>query len=228
MQPVVLDKISPLLPVDDLMERLHVRRDSARAAELMSLIREAEQIGKPRAYCGAANIDERGDEHVVVGGIRFSSRVLVVNTEKSERVFPFVATCGTELETWARGLDSLMHKFWSEEIRIAALRNAILAVSDHLSTTFRLGKTSRMAPGEFEDWPLSEQVPLFQLLGDTESAVGVRLTESLLMLPTKSASGMFFATAHDFQACMLCIQATCPNRQAPYDPELYERRFRRR
>jgi hypothetical protein len=227
MQAVVLDDISTTLPENDLFERLRVRRDSTRGTELLDLIRKAESVGRPRAYFGEASIEERGDDYVVVEGIRFSSRVLVVNTEKTQRVFPFVVTCGTELESWANGLDGLLYRFWSEEIRIAAMRNALAAVEAYLASTYHLDKSSRMAPGEFDDWPIQEQLPLFQLLSDTEKAVGVRLTESMMMLPTKSASGMFFAAAHSFEACMLCTQATCPNRRAPYDPELYDRRYRK-
>ena len=43
------------------------------------------------------------------------------------------------------------------------------------------------------DWPIEEQQPLFRLLGDTERAVGVRLTDSMLMVPTKSVSGICVA-----------------------------------
>jgi len=38
-----------------------------------------------------------------------------------------------------------------------------------------------MNPGSLEDWPLTEQRVLFALLGDPQAAIGVRLTDSLLM-----------------------------------------------
>lgn len=98
------------------------------------------------------------------------------------------------------------------------LRNAI--VEGH-----RLGGTSTMAPGSLGDWPIQQQKPLFQLLGDTEAMIGVRLTESFLMLPSKSVSGIWFPTQTRFESCQLCPGQRCPNRRAPHAPELFEKRY---
>jgi hypothetical protein len=98
MDPVILDDISSRLPADEIMERLHIGPSRPRlAAELEELIREAERIGRPKAHIGAAKIEETGDDYIVLEGVRFTSRVLAVNTARAERAFPFVATCGTEL-----------------------------------------------------------------------------------------------------------------------------------
>jgi hypothetical protein len=83
-----------------------------------------------------------------------------------------------------------------------------------------------MAPGSLTDWPLREQRPLFALLGDTEALVGVRLTDSCLMLPNKSVSGIRFPTEKHFESCQLCPRPDCPGRRAPYDADLYDRRYR--
>jgi len=47
--------------------------------------------------------------------------------------------------------------------------------------------------------------------------VGIELTESLLMVPQKSVSGVRFANAHDYVNCRLCPRENCPNRRAPRD-----------
>jgi hypothetical protein len=66
---------------------------------------------------------------------------------------------------------------------------------------------------------------LFGLLGDVEAAVGVRLTESFLMLPNKTVSGLVFPTTTSFASCQLCPRAVCPNRRAPYDAELFAQKY---
>ena len=225
MQAVILDDIPARLPQGELLKRLRVGGDSPQAAELQRLFREAEAIGRPRALCGVAYIDERGDDYVVVDGVRFSSRVLAVNLEGTHRVFPYLATCGTELEEWARSLDDVLHRYWSEAIREAVMRNAMAAVGDYLQATYRPGETSRMNPGSLADWPIEEQLPLFRLLGDTETTVGVRLTDSFLMVPTKTVSGIRFGTTTSFESCMLCPRPSCPNRRAANDPTLLESRY---
>jgi hypothetical protein len=52
------------------------------------------------------------------------------------------------------------------------------------------------------------------------------LTESLLMVPVKSVSGIVFANEEEFASCQLCPREDCPGRKAPYDPGLYERKYR--
>jgi hypothetical protein len=77
-----------------------------------------------------------------------------------------------------------------------------------------------MSPGSLQDWPLEAQSQLFQLLPDVEAAIGVRLTESLLMIPTKSVSGIYFQTEVSFVNCQLCQRGKCPGRKARYDEDL--------
>jgi hypothetical protein len=82
-----------------------------------------------------------------------------------------------------------------------------------------------MNPGSLADWPIGQQVPLFSLLGDTERAVGVRLSSSLLMIPRKSVSGFQFPSEETFASCQLCPRSVCPNRRAPYDNALFEEKY---
>jgi hypothetical protein len=44
----------------------------------------------------------------------------------------------------------------------------------------------------------------------------VRLTESMLMIPRKSVSGIFFPSEEGFVACQLCERENCPSRKAPF------------
>ncbi len=92
----------------------------------------------------------------------------------------------------------------------------------HLKSKFALEKISSMAPGSLADWPIEEQGPLFKLLGDVETSIGVQLTDSLLMLPAKSISGIFFPTAVSFVSCQLCPRKRCESRKAKYSPKLAE------
>ena len=82
-----------------------------------------------------------------------------------------------------------------------------------------------MNPGSLADWPLEQQAELFEVLGDVRGAVGVELTESCLMIPIKSVSGIRFSTEVQFENCQLCPRDVCPGRRAPYDPELHERKY---
>ena len=89
-------------------------------------------------------------------------------------------------------------------------------LAGRLEERFGLVSLSNMSPGSLEDWPIAEQTKLFSIFGDTESLVGVRLTESLLMVPRKSISGILFPSEEGFIACRLCERERCPGRRAPF------------
>ena len=222
---VILDEIPFQIDLDKLKKELRIRPGHTTENDLQSLAEEAQAVGKPKALYKAAYVDSNGDDHIVVDGIQFTSRVLRVNLEEVRRVFPYVITCGTELEEWAESIDDMLQSYWADTIKEVALRRARTSLLDHLKKTYRLGKMSAMAPGSLKDWPIQQQRPLFQLLGDVEEAIGARLTSSMLMIPNKTISGIRFPTESSFESCQLCPRERCPSRRAAYNPDLYEERF---
>jgi hypothetical protein len=226
MTQMILDHIRFQLDLDNLMRMLHVKADSARADDFKRLADEAQAIARPKALYRLAFVEFKGDDHVIVEGIKLTSRVLRVNLEKVHRVFLFVTTCGLELEDWSSTVDGTLRGFWADMIKLVALQSATHALNEHLTERYRLGRTSTMNPGSLADWPVQEQRPLFTLLGNPEEAVGVRLLDSYLMFPTKSVSGILFPTEESFESCQLCPREDCPGRRAPYDKDLYDRKYR--
>jgi hypothetical protein len=208
-----------------VLRKLRVKEDTGSARSVERLLQEAEAIAKPKALYGVAYVDQRAEESVEVGGQTFESRVLRVNLDPVHRIFPYVATCGTELDEWSGSIDDMLESYWADAIKEMALRVAMHTLSDHLEQRFRPGRMSRMSPGSLEDSPIFEQRKLFALLGDTEAAIGVRLTDSMIMVPLKSLSGIWFPTEVDFASCQLCPREICSGRRAPYDETLYERKY---
>jgi hypothetical protein len=226
LNTITLDDVSFQIDVGDLMNKLRVKEESGRADGLRRLVETAQAIGKPKALYKVAYVESKDTNTVVVDGITFTSRVLRVNLESAHRVFPFVATCGMELEDWARSIDDLLQRYWAETINEMALRSVRQALDEHLVQRYQPGQVSTMNPGSLGDWPLREQGVLFALLGDPHQSIGVRLTESFLMIPIKSVSGILFPTEESFANCQLCPREMCPSRRAPYDPDLYEKKYR--
>ncbi len=214
------------IELEGLKKALHFRGDGPLFEELLSLVAEAERIGRPKALYRLAFVDERGEDYIVVEGVRFKSRILRVNLGESQRVFPYLVTCGVELEDWANQISDVLKQFWAGVIKEMAMRIAHTVMEEHLLGLYKPGKLSRMSPGSLADWPIQEQRPLFKILGNTEEMIGVRLTESLLMVPTKSVSGIRFPTEESFESCQLCPREECPNRRAPYDSNLYDKKYK--
>jgi hypothetical protein len=183
----------------------------------------AESLIRPKAVYEVSYIGQRGESTVEVDGVIFSSRVLRMNLDEVERVFPFIITIGGDLEGRASSSEDILNQFYLESLGDMALRCVRIYLEDHLKRHFGLGQLSRMSPGSLRDWPITEQKSLFALFGDVEKLIGVTLTENMLMIPRKSISGIFFPTEVTFFSCQLCPREGCPARQAPYDESLGEK-----
>ncbi|MBN1249350.1 MAG: vitamin B12 dependent methionine synthase [Anaerolineae bacterium] len=223
--PFVLDDIPFAPALAPLKKRLRIKDGSRSEAELAALLPAAAAIAKPKALYRLVYIDEKAPEAVTLSGVTLHSRILRVNLEAAHRAIVYVVTCGTELHAWGEGLDDMVHQYWADTIKEMALGAAIQTLHAHLAACYELGKTAAMSPGSLADWPIREQRPLFKLLGDPEAAIGVKLTESFLMIPNKSVSGIRFPTEESFESCQLCPRESCPGRRAAYEPDLYDMKY---
>lgn len=205
-----------------IAKQLHIRPGSTDESELGRMLEEAQRLAHPRYLFMPAQVTERTADSVWIDGIRFDSRVLSTNLENSPRVFPYLCTCGMELEIWGRQFTDWVVGYWVEIIKQAALRQAILAMHETVHELYSPGHISSMSPGSLENWPISQQKPLFHLLGNPAE---VELSDSMLMVPTKSVSGILFSRDESFESCQLCPRRNCPNRRAPYDETLYEKEY---
>ena len=209
---------------DDLMRRSRVEPGTDDAKAFAELIDRAREVGRPKALYTEAFIEApRGDDTVTIDGITFTSRTLRRNLDGIGRVFPFVATCGHEMDEVELPADDFLAPFWWDTIKAALLQAAGTHLNEHLARRFRLQKTSTMSPGSGDAtvWPIEQQRPLFDLLDGVTGHIGVTLTDSFLMIPNKTVSGIRFPTEVDFRACQLCRRENCPSRSVPIDPELW-------
>ncbi len=215
----ILDNLSIDISLNEVCRRLHLEPDADRS-EIQSLIDMAMMLIEPRAHFAVGYIEEKLEDAVIVSGSRLKSPVLRKNLDPVERIFPFVITLGPKLGQTQAASTDLLENFYLDTIGNVALNSARQHLKRHLESRFAVEKMSSMAPGSLESWPIEEQAPLFKLLGDVEASIGVRLTDSLLMLPAKSISGIFFPTEVSFFSCQLCPRQRCESRKAKYDEKL--------
>jgi len=226
MEQRILENITFKVDRRKLFETYHIEEGSDDSKRIDQLIIEAEKIAKPKAIYKLSTIDEKTENTVFIDKMKFTSRVLRVNLDEVHRAFPFIVTCGMELEEWSLKITEMMEQFWVDSMKEQAVLQAYQAVQNELENRYHLGITSTMNPGSLEDWPVKEQVPLFSLFGDPKKLIGVTLTDSFLMVPIKSVSGIIFPTNGQFESCQLCPRKNCPGRRAPYDPGLGESKYR--
>jgi hypothetical protein len=217
----VLDSIPVKLESGKILKYMRLRHKNKQIEEMVrELVEVVQPLARPKAIYEVSYIDNKNGDTVTIDGVRFASRLLRVNLDTVERVFPYVATCGKELEEVAVPSGDIVKSFCLDSIKTTVLGSAINYLSDYLKNRYALGKMSHMNPGSLESWPITQQKELFSLFGDVESLVGVRLTEGSVMYPLKSVSGIYYPTEISFESCQLCPREKCIGRRAPYDPEL--------
>lgn len=207
-----------------LLQRLHLDPDMDYAAEILALADTAELTGRPKAIYGQARIDHKLEDGIVVRGVRFTSHAMARTLKNVDVIYPYVCSCGSELDDIPVPDDGGFGRFGLDVIKEMALWQAAEALKIQLIREFNLEKKASMNPGSGDRtlWAIEEQEHLFRLLGDVKSAIGVTLTASSLMRPNKSVSGFYFKTDEDYHNCQLCKREACPNRQSPFDPLLWK------
>jgi hypothetical protein len=211
-----LEQISLGLDIGEVKGALR----ATEGVQIQALLEGTKPLISAQAVYRVCYIEEKLEDGVIIGGIRFGSRVLRKNLEKVGRVFPYVITLGTGLEQKADASKDLLEKYYLDQIGNIALSKARKHLEDCLRSKFALDGLSYMSPGSLADWPIEEQQPLFSILKGVEASMGVRLTESLLMIPRKSVSGIYFPTEVTFHSCQLCPRQHCEGRKARFNENL--------
>lgn len=161
----VFKSIPIALGFDQVLERLRLsRRSKYVEATVQQLIEIARPLVKPKAIYKVSYVFNKNKDSLDIGGVRFTSRVLRVNLDKIERVFPYVATCGTELDRIAVSSRDFMKCYCLDVIKEIVLRSAINYLKTYLTRKYALGRMSRMNPGSLASWPITQQKELFPSL----------------------------------------------------------------
>jgi len=198
----LLDNIPYDVEAEGAASKFRIARDSEDYTAIENMVTEAKKAGSPKAVYRVSYPGKRTEDSVVIDGVVLKSRVLSVNLA-----------------------DPLL-SYFTDYIKAVALESAVNFLYGHIKKNYLLSKISSISPGSLDDWPLEQQKPLFEIMGDMEETAGVVLTDSLLMLPAKSMSGIIFPTDVTFESCMLCPREDCVGRRAPYNSSLYEERYK--
>ena len=133
----------------------------------------------------------------------------------SEYLALFTCTAGqlfTDLSSRYNQAGDYFEAYVADTIGSLTVEKAMDKIQAQLETEMKaegLGITNRYSPG-YCNWPVSGQRELFKAMG--EIPVGVSLTESCLMLPIKSVSGII-GIGHNVKkrdyACDICKNKDC-------------------
>lgn len=222
MEQVVRQNLSFKLSVEALKKPLSI--DEEFEGEFREIYDECMRVANPKYMYLVCDVRREGDV-TRIGGEAFHSRIMQVNFEGVSRAYPYAITCGRELYEYALETADPLARYWIDSISERILYQAGAQCLKEIRGRAGSESVSSMNPGSLADFPITQQVPLFRLLGDVYGQIGIRLTDTCLMLPYKSLSGIYFVSARDYVNCALCQRADCPNRRAEFDEMLYQTTF---
>jgi len=223
-----LDAIPVTTSLEQVLQAL--RLEEPEDIEMIcGLYEAARKVAKPKALYREAFVEDVSGEKVRVNGVEFHSGVVAMNLKNVHRVFAFVCTCGTEVDDWSHGEKDYIVSLWLDMIKQMFLQDASEYLRAHIQRVYQISGISAVNPGSgnLENWPIAQQKPLFAMIGDVKAEIGVTLTDSYLMLPIKSTSGLIFPSDMEFTNCALCTRESCKGRRVPFDQKLYAEAFLR-
>lgn len=145
-------------------------------------------------------------------------KIITAQIRKSEKAALFVCTIGSAMEGWAKEMNSVgdfTTAYIIDTVASITVESAVDILHDHIESQmlYRGMKiTNRYSPG-YCNWNVSEQHLLFSLL--PQKFCGITLTESALMLPVKSISGIIGIGSnvkYSKYACDRCGVRDCTHR----------------
>jgi len=209
---------------NQLFEYFRIKPGTDRAKAFEDLVNTVRKVGKPKALYKASFIEKKGEDTITIDSVKFTSFALRKNLDSIERVFPYVATCGTEIDDIDVGQGDFQNKMWINVFKGILLQASLQFLRENLAKRYGVSNLSSMNPGSGDAsvWSFEQQRELFKICGDVEDLIGVRLTKSLVLVPDMSVAGIFFPTEVDFQSCQLCHRENCRSRRAPFDKKLWE------
>ncbi|MDD5701004.1 MAG: hypothetical protein PHU23_03045 [Dehalococcoidales bacterium] len=223
----LIDNIPLNLDIAKIMVRLELHGGSKLdESSVRELADTASKVARPRALYRESFITGKTGNSVEIDGTEFVSHLLRINLDRADRVFPYIATCGKELDSLqvSGADDSLIYCL--KLIKEMTLTAAVSRLQDYLSCKYALDFIFILDPGEMQAWPSDHRKLLFSLLGNVEKPIGVRLTEDNSLIPAYSRTGIFYHADIEFESCQLCSKEPCMTRRAPYNPELANKHLR--
>jgi hypothetical protein len=134
----VVENIPFSFDEEEFQKLTHIDLSGPYAKAVAGLLENTLAATRPKALYKVCYIDNWTDDTIELEGIRFTSRVLSQNLSEVERVFPYIVTCGTELDTCLSAVTDVLAQYWLDGLKEMALRTAVEHLKNHLVAEYGL------------------------------------------------------------------------------------------
>lgn len=185
---------------------------------IREILEESEKLVNPEGgYALFRNINiDRENKRTVIGDMEFNTKSIVTrHMDKSGLIAVFACTAGAEISRLASEYNKkghTVHAYIADSLGSIVVERAMDLIHEKLKSSMEekgLRITNRYSPG-YCGWELKEQMKLFSLLPDHFCSIS--LTDSMLMKPIKSVSGIIGIgkdVIYDQYTCNYCKDVNC-------------------
>ena len=153
-------------------------------------------------------------------------KIITSSIREADHFAVFIATAGKGFDEWNQKIqhgDDMVRAFFADSLGSVLAEACVAVLKERFEremTEQGLFVSNSYSPG-YCDWPLVEQRKLFSFF--PEQFCGVTLTESCLMVPIKSVSGIIGIGQHvkkRLYSCDVCTMTTCVKNRKKYAADL--------
>lgn len=185
---------------------------------IREILTDSAKLVRPRGgYQLFNNINiDRDNKKIIIGDVELDTKNIVTrHMDKSGFIAVFACTAGPEISQIASEYNKkghTVHAYIADSLGSIVVERAMDIIQEHLKSEMAelgLKITNRYSPG-YCGWELKEQSKLFSQL--PEHYCGISLSDSMLMKPIKSVSGIIGIgkdVIFDQYTCNYCRDINC-------------------
>ncbi len=226
---MISTKIQPKIDRKKLVSMLGARKNAviskALSTKIMQLNLKTRELVKPRIQYGFYRIESTDRGGVLLeSDVYFKSARLSRTLEPCNEAVVFIATIGRPIDDEIHRLMKRNHyseAYVLDAMGSLAVESVVNQFQEAMRETYKtrnMNVTLRFSPG-YCDWAVTGQKQLFSLF--EKHHTGVRLSDSCLMNPRKSVSGIFGVLPESagpekalFNPCRECKRVNCRSRRS--------------
>ena len=133
----VIDNIPVKLELDDVVKKTRIRSMNDDFKEIIDeLLTIARPIAKPKALFEISRVENRQGDSLEIENRKFTSHVLRINLDKVDKVFPYIVTCGREVDEIEIPEHQLIKYYFMDQIKELIVRSALSYLLDHIRNNY--------------------------------------------------------------------------------------------
>ena len=160
-------------------------------------------IAEEKLHCRAilkwAHVGEIEADDVSIDNTIFKSKVMADNLKDKEHVFLYILIVGDEIDKEGIIEEAVL----KDIIKRVALDAGRRYLEEYLMKNFGFQDISYMNPGSLPDWPIKNNVPLFEMIENIEE-IGAKINTHHYIIPWNASSGIIFENENGYSNCALC------------------------